>query len=247
MGSEAASALVSVGFRCSGNSAGALRPWCTVDAGALATASPWRTFRWYKGQKHYSGSFWLATENDVAIYESRLELARLLFADFDVSVRHIVAQPFLLQAEVDGDLRRHIPDYLLFTDGGPVVVDVKPRHRVDRPETAFTFAWTRRAVESRGWRNEVWSEPCPTELENVRFLAGYRRGWLFDQGVLEQLRAIDWLIDTKHLHGRAIYVPLVNNLDGRVLTRDRAHNIAVVFDRDVNPRRAGLPTGVIRA
>lgn len=25
----------------------------------------------------------------------------------------------------------------------------------------------------------------------MRFLAGYRRGWLFDQGVLEQLRAID--------------------------------------------------------
>jgi hypothetical protein len=63
------------------------------------------------------------------IYESRLELARLLFADFDPSVRHIVAQPFLLRAEVDGDLRRHIPDYLLFTDAGPVVVDVKPRHR----------------------------------------------------------------------------------------------------------------------
>ncbi len=28
-------------------------------------------------------------------------------------------------------------------------------------------------------------------LENVRFLAGYRRDWLFDQGVLEQLRAMD--------------------------------------------------------
>jgi hypothetical protein len=39
------------------------------------------------------------------IYESRLELARLLFADFEASVRHIVAQPFLLRADVDGDLR----------------------------------------------------------------------------------------------------------------------------------------------
>ncbi|NYI88500.1 hypothetical protein HNR02_001823 [Amycolatopsis endophytica] len=110
---------------------------------------------------HYSGSFWAATENDLVIYESRLELARLLFADFDASVRHIVAQPFLLRAEVDGDLRRHIPDYLLFTDAGPVVVDVKPRHRVARPENAFTFAWTQRTVESRGWRYEVSSEPHP--------------------------------------------------------------------------------------
>lgn len=182
---------VSVSFRSSDNAAEVVSPWCTVDADALAMASPWRTFRWYKGQKHYSGSFWSATEHDLVIYESRLELARLLFADFDASVRHIVAQPFLLRAEVDGDLHRHIPDYLLFTDADPVVVDVKPRHRVARPENAFTFAWTKRAVESRGWRYEVWSEPHPTELENVRFLAGYRRDWLFDQGVLEQLRATD--------------------------------------------------------
>jgi hypothetical protein len=97
-----------------------------VGVDALATASPWRTFRWYKSQKNYSGSFWSATENDVVIYESRLELARLLFADFDTSVRHIVAQPFLLRAKVDGDLRRHIPDYLLFTDAEPVGLRLIP-------------------------------------------------------------------------------------------------------------------------
>lgn len=42
---------------------------------------------------------------DMVIYESRLELACLLFGDFDASVRHIVAQPFLLKAEVPGDER----------------------------------------------------------------------------------------------------------------------------------------------
>lgn len=35
-----------------------------------------------------------------------------------------------------------------------------------------------------------------------------------------------WLCDTEHLGGRLIYVPLVNNLDGRVLTRDQARGIA---------------------
>ena len=125
------------------------------------------------------------------IYESRLELARLLFADFDRSVRHIVAQPFLLRAEVGGVLRRHIPDYLLFTGAGPLVVDVKPRHRVVKPENAFTFAWTRQVAESRGWRYEVWSEPPRAELENVRFLAGYRRDWLFDHKLLAELRYAD--------------------------------------------------------
>lgn len=182
---------VSVSFRSSSSAVEVVQSWETVEVSALARAAPWRTFRWRDGQKHYSGSFWAATENDFVVYESRLELARLLFADFDRSVRHIVAQPFMLRADVDGVLRRHIPDFLLFTDAGPVVVDVKPGHRVARPGNAFTFAWTKRVVESRGWRYEVWSEPCPAELENVRFLAGYRRGWLFDQGVLEQLRTKD--------------------------------------------------------
>lgn len=93
------------------------------------------------------------------IYESRLELMRVLFADFGTSVRHIVAQPFLLRAEVAGAARKHIPDYLLRTRTGPLVVDVKPRHRPDKPEIAFTFAWTRQVVESRGWHYEVWTEP----------------------------------------------------------------------------------------
>jgi hypothetical protein len=38
------------------------------------------------------------------------------------------------------------------------VVDVKPRHRADKLNNAFTFAWTLRAVESRGWQYEMWSE-----------------------------------------------------------------------------------------
>lgn len=165
--------------------------WATIPLDLLRNAQPWRTFRWYKGQKHYSGTYWSATVGDHVIYESRLELGRLLFADFAPEVRHVVAQPFLIKAEVQGKLRRHIPDYLLFTDDGPVIVDVKPQHRLERPQIAFTFGWTRRAVESRGWQYEVWSEPDPCELENVCFLAGYRRDWLFDPVLLESLRSMD--------------------------------------------------------
>ena len=60
---------------------------------------PWRTFRWYYGQQHYSGSYWASTMSAHVIYESRLELARLLMADFDTSVNHIVAQPFLMRRQ----------------------------------------------------------------------------------------------------------------------------------------------------
>lgn len=64
----------------------------------LRLALPWRTFRRYKSQKHWSGSLWTATGQDLLIHESRLELARLPYAVFDILARHIVAQPFLLSA-----------------------------------------------------------------------------------------------------------------------------------------------------
>jgi hypothetical protein len=165
--------------------------WPLVDSAMLSHTVPWRTFRWYKGQRHYSGAFWSATMQDHVIYESRLELARLIFADFDRSVQRILAQPFLLKAKVDGKIRKHIPDYFLTTDHGPVVIDIKPQHLLDKPTVAYTFAWTRRLVEVRGWQYEVWSGAPPAELENLRFLAGYRRSWLFETASLDQVRGAD--------------------------------------------------------
>jgi hypothetical protein len=165
--------------------------WSLVDSSVLAGTVPWRTFRWYHGQRHYSGLYWSATMRDHVIYESRLELSRLIFADFDRSVHRILAQPFLLKAKAGGKVRRHIPDYFLVTNHGPVIVDVKPGRLLAKPEVAYTFEWTRRLVEARGWRFEVWSEPASPELENLRFLAGYRRPWLFDAALLGRVGAVD--------------------------------------------------------
>lgn len=182
---------VSVRVRLPGRVSEIVAPWPEVDVRILRAVAPWRTFRFYRGQRHYSGSFWSATESGLVLYESRLELARLLFADFDRSVHGIVAQPFLLEEEIDGRRRRHVPDYLLLTDSIPIVVDVKPKSRISNPVVASVMTWTRRAVEARGWLYEVWSEPPPVELANVRLLAGYRRGWLFDSDVLLELRDAD--------------------------------------------------------
>jgi len=120
------SAAVTVSVR--GQGGGAVeRAWDKASVGLLESAAPWRTFRWHKGQKHYSGTYWSATMRDHVIYESRLELTRLLFADFDPCVHRMVAQPFLLKAVLEGKARKHIPDYLLITEQGPVVVDVRSR------------------------------------------------------------------------------------------------------------------------
>ena len=156
---------------------------------ALYEAAPWRTFRWYFGQRHYSGTYWSATQRDHVIYESRLELAALLFADFDPTVRVIVAQPFMLRADVDGQPRRHILDYLWDTPDGPVVVDVVRAERLIHPGIVLLCAWTRELIESLGWSYLVITEPPPVQLANVRFLAGYRREGLINQDTLHEIRS----------------------------------------------------------
>ncbi len=182
-----------VKYRSSIDGSEVCSPWRDVSASTLQEAAPWRTFRWYRGQRHYSGTYWSATQHAHVTYESRLELARLQLADFDTAVMCIVAQPLLLVADVEGKQRKHIPDYLLLTKDGPVVVDVKPRRHLTKPVVVRTFAWTRKAVESRGWRYEVWSEASTALLENVRFLAGYRRARLFQSDLVHRMSSSDLL------------------------------------------------------
>jgi hypothetical protein len=91
----------------------------------------------------------------------------------------------------EGKVRKHIPD-LLITEQGPVVVDVKPLRRLSKPEAVFTFEWTRQMVESRGVEvPRSRASRRTTELENIRFLAGYRRDWLFSLELLDELRCAE--------------------------------------------------------
>jgi hypothetical protein len=87
--------LTTVSFRTESGAA-ENESWTVVDSAELSNTLPWRTFRWYKGQRHYSGLYWSATMRDLVVHESRLELSRLIFADFDRAVHRILAQPFLL-------------------------------------------------------------------------------------------------------------------------------------------------------
>lgn len=183
-------ATATVRFRTTDDSVETL-DWDDAAAVLAAPLAPWRTFRWWYGQQHYSGTYWSRTQQDHVIYESRLELARLIYADFNQNVTSIAAQPFLLEAEVDGRWRRHVPDFLLRTPHGPVVVEVKPRDRVSAPTVAYTLSWARQLIEDRGWDYEVWCEPPPVELANLRFLAGYRDERRINQDVLELVKQAD--------------------------------------------------------
>lgn len=99
----------------------------------------------------------------------------MLLADFDTTVSGIVAQPFLLQAEVDGQTRRHIPDFLLETPDGPVVVDVVRTARLDHERIIQLCSWTEQLADNQAWTYRVASETARPLLASVRLLAGFRR------------------------------------------------------------------------
>ena len=105
-----------------------------VRARQVAAAVPWRAARSARGQSHYPGFYWSETTGSHVVYESRLELARLLAADFDPAVTAIAAQPFLLRAHAGGRVRRHVPDFFLVrADESALLVNVKPGGPARRP------------------------------------------------------------------------------------------------------------------
>jgi len=114
----------------------------------------------------------------------------LLLADADLDVVSIVAQPFLLIEGVEAKSRRKVPDFFLeHRSGACTVVNVKTARKLNDPKVAATLAWAREVVEAKGWVAEVWTGCDPLVLANVRFLAGYRRSWLFDRAQVEAAEA----------------------------------------------------------
>lgn len=148
---------------------------------------PVRTFPTYPGQQNYPGLLWSATTSTLIGYESLLERDRLWLADFDPQVRWIAGQPFWMSGRDGSRLRRHVPDFLLETDGGFLVVDVKPAAMLDHPKVAEQLAWCGQLCADRGWSYEVWSGEDPVVLRNVRFLAAGRRGWATDPDLLHEV------------------------------------------------------------
>jgi hypothetical protein len=160
-------------------------PIADVTAESVLSAVPWRTFRSHRRQPYLSGYYWSSTTGGHVIYESRLELARLLLADVDPEVVGIAAQPFLVIA----DGRRHVPDFFLVRRSGPaLVVNVKPAERLSDPKVAEALGWAGAVFADRGWDHEIWSGSDAQLLANVRFLAGYRRTALLDPEVLATAR-----------------------------------------------------------
>ncbi|MET9971947.1 hypothetical protein ABZZ80_40185 [Streptomyces sp. NPDC006356] len=99
---------------------------------------------------HYSGDYASATTVGQVVHESRLELARLLLADFDPSVCGIFAQPLRMAARIDGKVRSHVPDFLLVMRSETVrVVNAKPASRLTGASDRAAWLGVRDLVGSR--------------------------------------------------------------------------------------------------
>ncbi|MEW2274183.1 TnsA-like heteromeric transposase endonuclease subunit [Streptomyces griseofuscus] len=148
---------------------------------------PWRTFVHYDGQEHLSGEYWSSTMTGMVVYESQLELKRARLADFDPDVIRIHAQPFQILSRIAGRVRHHVPDFLLVKANGlPLVVNVKPAHRLEDEKVRFTFDWVGELLARYGWPMEVWSGESRVRTENLRFLASYRRPDIVDASDVER-------------------------------------------------------------
>lgn len=116
--------------------------WWDLDADAVAAGVPWRKFAWYLGQESYSGVYWSATEGALVGYESRLERSHLVMGDFERSVKRVASQPFQMRFRANGVIHRRVPNYLLCTETGPVVIDVVRGRRLADPEMRRLLAMT---------------------------------------------------------------------------------------------------------
>lgn len=160
----------------------------TMTFEMVLSGVPWRAIRSHRGQRHFPGLYWSSTTGGHVVYESRLELARLLLADADGDIVGIAAQPFLVCDEE----RRHVPDFLLArVDGSVLIVNVKPACRLDDPHVAAALAWAGRIFAARGWQHEVCSGAHPYLLANLRFLAGYRRSAHLDPAAIAAGASLD--------------------------------------------------------
>jgi hypothetical protein len=80
-----------------------------------------------------------------------------------------------------------VPDFLLATAAGTArLVNVKPAQRLKDPEIAEALAWPGVLAGRLGWEYEVWSGADATVLENIRFLAGYRRPGIVPDAEIER-------------------------------------------------------------
>lgn len=163
---------------------GPVRDLDKVDVGRSA---PVRRFTWRTDQSHRPGLEYLMATDRHHGFESHEEECLLLVSDFASGLVEALSQPFRLRFTAEGRKIEHTPDFLLVTDSGLFLIDVRPAGRI-KAEDALKFAASAEAALSAGWRYGVvvgWRQHV---LTNVDALSAERRPLPDVLGIQTQLQ-----------------------------------------------------------
>ncbi|MFC8094827.1 TnsA-like heteromeric transposase endonuclease subunit [Streptomyces sp. NPDC057301] len=155
----------------------------------LRRSVPVRRFTWRTDQFHRPGLEYLTSTDRHHGFESHEEERLLLVADFAAGLVEALCQPFRLQFFADGKAAQHTPDFLLVTESGLLLIDVRPADRIE-PEDALKFAATAEAALSAGWRYSVVTGWRRHVWTNVDTLSAERRPLPDVMSIQEQLQEV---------------------------------------------------------
>lgn len=136
---------------------------------------PVRRFTWRTGQWHRPGLEYLVSTDRHHGFESFEEELLLLAGDFSGSLVEALSQPFRLHFQTVQGSVKHTPDFLLLTEGIPLLIDVRPANRI-APEDEIKFAASAEVALAAGWNYAVvtgWYDHAVTVIDS--FSAGRRK------------------------------------------------------------------------
>ncbi|MEU4464088.1 TnsA-like heteromeric transposase endonuclease subunit [Streptomyces sp. NPDC024017] len=194
-----------------------------LDKVDIGRSVPVRRFMWRTDQFHRPGLEYLRATDRHHGFESHEEECLLLVADFAAGLLEALSQPFRLRFIAEGRKIEHTPDFLLVTDSGPFLIDVRPAGRVNA-EDALKFAASAEVALSAGWRYGVvvgWRQHV---LTNVDALSAERRPLPDVFGIQAQLQETA-------AHGPLPYGELVERCCLPAV--GRAHAIHLLWSRNL--------------
>ncbi|WP_392872711.1 TnsA-like heteromeric transposase endonuclease subunit [Streptomyces sp. LN499] len=187
----------------------------------IGRSAPVRRFTWRTDQFHRPGLEYLMATDRHHGFESHEEESLLLVCDFAASLVEALSQPFRLRFFAGGKAILHTPDFLLVTECGLFLIDVRPAGRI-KADDALKFAAAAEAALSAGWRYGVVVGWRRHVLTNVDALSAERRPLPDVLGIQGQL-----LEETAQ--GPLPYGELVERC--RIPAIARAHAIHLLWNR----------------
>ncbi|MFJ1859957.1 TnsA-like heteromeric transposase endonuclease subunit [Streptomyces anulatus] len=140
----------------------------------ILSSVPVRRFTWRTGQWHRPGLEYLVSTGRHHGFESFEEELLLLSADFSGCLLEALAQPFRMYFDTVEGRVEHTPDFLLLMRGVPLLIDVRPAHRIAF-EDEIKFAASAEVALAAGWNYAVvtgWREHAVSLVDS--FSAGRR-------------------------------------------------------------------------